>query len=84
MIRSTFGFSGSYLLRFVTFYFEIFEKIFLRFLGNLLGKFFFSKFLCVEFLDRLSFINDFRCLGIVYGYVLVPSTIFIDAKSLQP
>ena len=46
VIRSTFGFSGSYLLRFVTFYFEIFEKIFLRFLGNLLGNFFFRNF-CV-------------------------------------
>ena len=35
-------------------------------------------------LDRLSFINDFRCLGIVNGYVLVSSTIFIYVKLLQP
>ena len=28
-------------------------------------------------LGRLSFINDFGCLGIIYGYVLVPSTIFL-------
>ena len=30
-----------------------------------------------EIPGRLSFINDFGCLGIIYGYVLVPSTIFL-------